>query len=124
MDTVIRDTMRDLEEYARFKFLKYSSCYNDILQYYLYEIGDGYLAEQVPQLKLWLEFGASQKTQISLMGLGLSRTSAVLISEYITNDSMEPEDCIKWLRSIDIEVLGLSPIVVEEINRIIKVYEL
>ncbi|WP_042196283.1 DEAD/DEAH box helicase [Paenibacillus camerounensis] len=122
LDAVIRDTMRDLEEYARFKFLKYSSCYNDILQFYLESINQAKLAEEVPQLKLWLEFGASQKTQISLMALGMSRTSAVMISEYITSDSFEPEDCLKWLRSMDVEVLGFSPIVVAEILKVLTIH--
>lgn len=123
LDAVIRDTMRELEEYARFKFLKYSSCYNDILQFFLESINQTNLAEQVPQLKLWLEFGASQKTQISLMALGLSRTSAVMISEYITNDSFEPEDCLKWLRTVDVEVLGFSPIVVAEILKVLEIHK-
>ena len=35
LQTVIRDTMRDIEEYARFKFVKYSSCYIDILKIFL-----------------------------------------------------------------------------------------
>lgn len=123
LDAVIRDTMRELEEYARFKFLKYSSCYNDILQFYLESVNQINLAEQVPQLKIWLEFGASQKTQISLMALGLSRTSAVMISEYITSDSLEPEDCLKWLRSVDVEVIGFSPIVVAEILKVLMIHK-
>ncbi|MNJ00611.1 hypothetical protein D3C73_1599830 [compost metagenome] len=81
------------------------------------------LAQQVPELKLWLEFGASQKTQISLMALGMSRTSAVMISEYITNDSLEPEDCIKWLKAAEIEVIGFSPIVIEEILKVLTVHD-
>src|SRR5206468_13117686 len=100
LDAVIRDTMRDLEEFARFKFLKYSSCYNDLLRHYFITIGKVELAQQVPELKLWLEFGASQKTQISLMGLGLSRTSAIIISEYIASDALEPYECVSWLKSI------------------------
>lgn len=123
LDTVIRDTMRELEEYARFKFLKYSSCYNDILQFYFESTNQSELAKQVPELKLWLEFGASQKTQISLMALGMSRTSAVMISEYITSDSLEPNECIKWLKSVDIEVLGFSPIVVEEILKVLTIHK-
>lgn len=124
LDTVIRDTMRELEEYARFKFLKFSSCYTDLLEYYFIETGNLELAAQVPQLKIWLEFGASQKTQISLMGLGLSRTSSVALSEYITNDSLDKEGCINWLSKIDIDSFGLSPIVVGEIKKALKTNEL
>jgi hypothetical protein len=122
ISTVIRDTMRDLEEYARFRFLKYSSCYNDLLKYHFISQGNSELAQQVPQLRLWLEFGASQKTQISLMGIGLSRTSAIIISEYIANDSFDFKECIDWLSSIDLEILGLSPIVHGEISKVLLIH--
>ena len=32
---IIRDTMREIEEYARFRFLKYTTCYLDVLRFHL-----------------------------------------------------------------------------------------
>src|ERR1035437_8836627 len=37
--TVIRNTMRDVEEVARFRAPKYLSAYLDVLKYHLHEIG-------------------------------------------------------------------------------------
>ncbi len=32
--TIISDTMREIEEFARFRFLKYTTCYLDVLKFY------------------------------------------------------------------------------------------
>lgn len=116
--TVIRDTMRLIEEYARFKFVKYSSCYIDVLTYYFETIKRDDLIEKIPRIRLWLEFGASQGTQISLIGLGFSRTTAIILSELISKEDLKPIECLKWLNSIDINSLDISSIVVAEVEKI------
>lgn len=121
LQTVIRDTMRDIEEYARFKFVKYSSCYIDILKYFLECNGYEEIVKDIPELSLWLEFGVSQGTQISLMSLGLTRTSAIAISEYIVDTDLTPKQCIEWLKEHNLDSLDLSPIVITEIYNILSV---
>jgi hypothetical protein len=118
--TVIRDVMKDIEEFARFKFAKYSSCYIDILRYFLSEKGHANLLGDIPQLNIWLEFGVSQQTQISLISLGLTRNSAIVISEFIANDKLNRQQCLEWLKTNDPEVLSISPIMTKEIERIIE----
>lgn len=122
LPTVIRDTMRDVEEFVRFKFAKYSSCYVDLLRFYFQSIDKPDLIKRLPQLNIWLEFGASQDTQISLMGLGLSRTSAIAVSEFISNDNLSPKECLKWLNSQNFDSLNISIIIIDEIKRIIKLF--
>lgn len=117
---IIRETMDTVEEFARFRFAKYSSGYINILKYFLkIENKDEYIG-QVPKLHIWLEFGASLDTQIALMGLGLSRTSAIAISEFIANDTFGRDQCIEWLKCHDIKGTGLPLIVIEEINKILE----
>lgn len=120
LDNVIRDTMKDVEEFARFKFAKFSSCYIDILRFYLKEKGEDELIEKIPQLHIWLEFGVSQQTQISLINIGLSRNTAITLSESIANDNLTRQECLNWLKSNDITTLGLSPIMLNEILRTIQ----
>ncbi|WP_340673044.1 DEAD/DEAH box helicase [Brevibacillus agri] len=117
---VIRDTMRDIEEYARFKFVKYSSCYIDVLKYYLMSIDRTDLVEKIPSLNIWLEFGASQLTQVSLMSLGLSRTSAIAVSELIVADGLTAKECIQWLFALNLAGTDLSPIIIEEIRQVLR----
>lgn len=119
LPAIIRETMRDIEEYVRFLFVKQSACYVDILSYYLSSINSE-LVNQVPSLNIWLEFGASQDTQIALMNLGLSRTSAIALSEYIAADNYDMKKCIEWIKATDIELLDLSLIIKEEIKQIIS----
>lgn len=119
IDQVIRDTMKDIEEFARFKFAKYSSCYIDILRFHFTQIDRSDLSEQIPKLNIWLEFGVSQQTQISLISLGLSRNTAINLSEFIANDNLSRVECIDWLIKNDIGGFDISPIMMNEISRII-----
>lgn len=120
LPAIIRDTMKDIEEYVRFLFVKYSACYIDILRLYFEKSDRSDLVKQIPSLNIWLEFGASQDTQISLMNLGLSRTTAIALSEYISADNLDVKQCIKWIKENNINQLDLSSIIKEEINRLEK----
>ncbi len=116
LDVVIRDTMKDVEEFARFKFAKYSACYIDILRYFLTSNNKNELNDKIPDLHIWLEFGVSQGTQVSLISLGLTRQTAITLSEFIANDNLTKEECSQWIKSNDIRTLQISPILIEEIS--------
>ncbi len=121
-DAIIRETMRDVEEFARFKFAKFSSCYIDILRYYLNTSDKKDLAERIPDLNIWLEFGVSQGTQVSLISLGLTRQTAISLSEFIAKDNLSKEECIAWLLKTDLNTLQISPLVTEEIRSKLTAY--
>jgi hypothetical protein len=53
-----------------------------------------------------------------LMSLGLSRTSAIMISELIADDKLDEEACLRWLEDRDLEMLDLPSLVVQEIRRL------
>ncbi len=115
---IIRDTMRDIEEYARFKFVKFSSCYIDLLKVFFLRLGREDLNKKISDLNLWLEFGVSQKTQISLMSMGFSRTAAIALSDYISSDEYSVKECKRWLFDREIKELDLSHIILREIEQI------
>jgi hypothetical protein len=123
LSTVIRDTMRDIEEYARFKFVKYSSCYIDILKYHLSQTNKPELVKRIPELNLWLEFGASQDTQVSLMSLGLTRTTAIALSDFMDDLNYSRKECIQWLIKKDLRSLKLSTIMLNEIEKVVGFYK-
>lgn len=118
LDAIIRETMKDIEEYARFRFLKFSTCYTDILGYYFLEKGDLDAIKKLPPINLWLEFGASKQTQISLMGMGFTRTAALEISELMVIDNYDKEKCLEWFNRNNVDALGLSELIVREISKI------
>ncbi|MDQ8738245.1 DEAD/DEAH box helicase [Paenibacillus sp. LHD-38] len=117
---VIRDSMQHIEEFARFKFVKFSSCYTDVLKVYFEENNRQDLIEEIPKMNIWLEFGASQATQISLMSLGLSRTSSIALSEFIVADGLDVSECLKWLESLDTSTLDISSIIITELTQVVE----
>lgn len=117
---VIREVMKDVEEIARYQAPKLLACYNDILGYYLESVGRSDLRKEVHDLSLYLELGLSQQTQISLVGMGLSRTAAVMLSELIAKDNLNPIDCVNWISENDPAINELPKLVVVEINNVLK----
>ena len=119
LPVVIREVMDDVEKFVRFKFAKESSCYIDILRYFLELHNKHELLNDIPQLNLWLEFGVSQKTHLSLLSLGLSRNTVIELSNYIIDTQMSKEESLSWIKEQDLEQLDLSPIIVEDIKKIL-----
>lgn len=117
--SVIRNTMRDVEEVARFRAPKFLSAYLDVLKFYLDEVGESDLLPEGLRFDLFLEFGVATQTLLSLIGIGLSRTSAVALNEYISNDSMSEEDVLDWLQQSGWQSFDLPVIVVREIEILI-----
>lgn len=118
--TIIRDTMRDIEEYARFRFLKYTTCYIDVLKLYFGSKGDYASIDKIPQLNLWLEFGASKTTQISLMAMGFTRTAALEFSDLIVDENYDKEQCLRWFLTNNIHAMDLPASIINEAERIIE----
>jgi hypothetical protein len=53
------------------------------------------------------------------MGIGLSRTSAIALSEFITKDDLDEVQVTDALRALNLEGLGMSPIIVAEIRKVL-----
>lgn len=119
VDSVCRDTMEQVENFARFRFAKESSCYVDILRFFLTEIDRLDLLDDIPELNLWLEFGVSQETQLSLLSLGLSRNTVIAISEFINETNLSKQECMDWLNNVDLSSLDLSPIMIADLNKLL-----
>ena len=91
--------MNEVEQIARFEAPRGLSCYCDVLAQYLREIDREDFLEQLPLFNVFLELGVNQQTQIALIGIGLSRTSTIAISELITADSLTESQVLHWLGS-------------------------
>lgn len=116
--TLIRNVMKDVEEIARYYAPKLLGCYNDLLKAYLIKIKRYDLVAEVEDVGVFLELGVSLKTQISLIGLGFSRTASIMISELIPDDSFDEKECIEWIKDNKQDILDLPKLVQKEIDRI------
>lgn len=118
--SIIRDTMKEIEEFARFRFLKYTTCYLDILKYYFESINNPIAIKQIPPIRLWLEFGASKTTQISLMSMGFTRTAALELSDLMVSNDYDKVKCINWFNTNDVHSMDISPTILQEVDKILS----
>lgn len=117
---LIRSTMDDVETIARFQAPKYLSCYVDLLKHFLSSIDRHDLLDDIMELNVLLEFGVSQMTQLSLIGLGLSRSTAIALSELISDTSLNEEQCVAWLLSNEWMTEGMPELSKREVEKILE----
>lgn len=116
---IIRDTLDDIENDLRFRYVKYTSCYCDLLKEALQRTAHTDLVERIPAIALFLELGASSRTMINLVGLGLSRMTASLVAAKAANKNMERPEAQQWLLRENWNESDLSRICVKEIRRVL-----
>lgn len=118
--TIIRDTLDDIENQLRFRYVKYTSCYQDLLAEALRRTGNEEYIQSIPSISLYLELGAASRTMISLVGLGLSRTTAGLVAGRASNLNMDRPEALRWLSRQPWDTADISPICVREIRRVVE----
>lgn len=118
--SVIRETMERVERIARFETPKYLHAYLDILRTVLIARGREDILPPTEDFWLYLEFGVSKRTQLSLMALGLSRSSVTSLSNFIVEDNFSEAQCLNWLLTNDWREFGLARLVEVEIEAVIK----
>jgi hypothetical protein len=116
---IIRETMENVEQELRFRYVKYFMCYNAILRVALVRADKADYVKNIPEIPLFLELGGSSGVMINLMALGLSRTSAESLADYITDKEMSMPDLREWLQKLDVVTLDISPICMREIQTLI-----
>lgn len=109
----IRKVLKDVEQYARFEGPLFLACYADVLNEAIPPSSEH---DEARDIAMMMELGVSRVTEVSMMSLGLSRTSVVALSEYIVPDDLTPELSLAWIASRDIAALDLPALVVAEIQ--------
>lgn len=118
--TIIRSVLEDIETDLRFRYVKYVSCYRDLLEEALRRTGREELIGSVPPIHLFLELGAYSGTMVSLLSLGVSRTTAGLISAKAVSQDLGRTEVEQWLLREKWEESGLSPICIRELTAIVQ----
>ena len=115
----IRDLFREIEEELRYKYVKYTNIYLQVLSHVLREKGYEDLADKLLPLPLFLEFGASNRVLVNLMSLGLSRTSAILLQRTVSlPDEMSVAECRRYLEAMNLARIAIPAICKSEIARL------
>lgn len=122
ISAAIRKLFDELESVLRFKYVKYLRAYNDVLGAVLTQRGLARMAEQLVPLHLYIEYGAARQTLVSLMSMGLSRTTAILFKN-LRNlpDDLDRARCQRHIDLVDVASLQLPEVCLDEIRRIRRV---
>lgn len=118
VSSAIRGVMEDIDNKLRFKYVKYITCYNDILIAALIKTNNEDLISTIPNIPLYLELGASAETMINFMELGLSRTTSKVLLDHIKRQNMSLQEVKDYINSMDLESFTISPICIKEIRGI------
>ncbi|KML07910.1 hypothetical protein VK92_01970 [Burkholderia sp. LK4] len=114
---IIKYVLREIEETLRFKYVKFLSCYLDLLRHALLVEGEDEI-DFLP-IPLFLELGACSKTMVSCMDLGLSRIAAREVMDLLKSKDLNTVIVRRRLSLMPTRARNeLSPLVVREIQRL------
>lgn len=111
---LIREVLVDIENVARYEAPKLLACYSDVVLHAAGKL-NRIPPEQVDDVELMLELGVPRRTDMSLMSLGLSRSTTRSIADFIALDNMTPEACADWIVNTDPERLDLPRFAIREL---------
>lgn len=114
--SIIRKLMDNIERNLRFKYVKYTACYIEILRYAFIE-NKIYKSSKIANIPLFLELGASSDTMISCLELGMSRFAAKELADAMKKGRLKPQQVKKWLIENSLGE-NVSPLVLRELKRI------
>lgn len=118
-NSIIRETLKSIENDLRFRYVKYLSCYTSVLSECLVSTGNPGMVTSIPNLSLYMEMGASSKTMLSLLDLGISRVTASLLTRQLVNKDMGVTEVLKSIRNLDLLSLDLPNASINEIRQAI-----
>ena len=115
--TEIRSIIGLINENARYFVPKYLACYSDCVSQWFASNNREDLIEEVRNISDLLETGVSERTTLTLVGLGLSRTAAVAVASKIPASDLGVDAAVDWLRRRDLDALDLSSVIIGEIAK-------
>lgn len=116
---VVRETLELIEKQVRFQCVRLLGCYEAVLGQLLIDAGRPDLARGIPDVALYLEMGAADRTSISLMSLGVSRPTATQLARQAPSQTLDVEAALTWLASMPGAVTRLRGAAREEVGSIV-----
>jgi superfamily II DNA/RNA helicase len=120
INVTIRQTLDLVEKELRFNYVRVFGCYASLLSLALKNKGLEDMRKSLPSIALYLEVGASDKTMISFIALGLSRLAAKRLTNICPIKTFNVEEARVWLLRQDLEVLGFSKYIRREVDLALK----
>lgn len=122
INNAIRELFRDLEDGLRYRYVKYTRIYGEVLHSVLVERGLRQEADTLLPLHLFLEYGAASETLINLMAIGLSRTSAIFFNSFLSlRRNLTSPECQEYINSVNLDRSSLPAICKAEISKLRRI---
>jgi hypothetical protein len=86
---IVRDTLELVERDVRYQCVRLFNCYTSIILQIFDDLKLEGFREDVPSVPLFLEVGASDRTMISLMALGISRVVAMRLAPQAPSQNLD-----------------------------------
>jgi superfamily II DNA/RNA helicase len=113
---VIRDTLALIENDIRFKVVRVFTTYNALLSAAYAAEGLYSALETIQPIPLFLEVGASDRTMMSFIEVGASRSLAVELTRRARTRNLQRKQAEEWLVAVQAAELGLSRSMFEEVE--------
>ena len=118
-NTEARGLFDDIETALRFRYVKYTRCYLDLLEHALTVTENEEAIPSIPPIYLFLELGACSNTMMSLIGLGVSRTTSSLLSEKAPRTDMDTKAVKNWLSGMSLNNFELPTALKDEVKALV-----
>ncbi len=112
----IRGTLELVEKELRFNYVRILGCYAAVLSHAFDIYSLEKMKERMPSISLYLEVGASDKTMISFIAIGISRLAAKKLNDICPYKNMTVKEAKEWISAQDLEILGFSALVRRDIQ--------
>lgn len=120
--SLIRGVLNTLENQVRYNLVRYLKIYRETLIYVLISKGEVNKAEKVENISAYLEFGSCNPVELSLMSIGLSRSTALFLNNKVnfSRDS-SPENLIEFLSTKNLEAIKIPEFRLREIQEVLGI---
>ncbi|WP_337021232.1 DEAD/DEAH box helicase [Pantoea anthophila] len=96
--SLIREVLNTLENQVRYNLVRYLKIYRETLICVLISRGEEDKAEKVENISAYLEFGSCNPVELSLMAIGVSRSTALFLkNKFRFPSDSSPESIINFL---------------------------
>ncbi|WP_336760309.1 DEAD/DEAH box helicase [Paenibacillus sp. USHLN196] len=119
LTSLVKSQVEFLNNTIRYKIVKYTQVYTEVLREYLLSINKNDEADKLINLPAYLEYGASTVPALEFMAIGLPREAALVLSNklgYLENYTAEI--CLEWLRKLDVESLNTTTYLKKQISKV------
>ena len=130
----VRKVFKDIDDYVRYLIPKLLFCYIDVLNFYYEQSGNYDLIYEDLDIDTIFEYGIENKTQLSMITLGLSRSTILKLFEIkyddehylVDNVDMDELKALNWLFE-NIKYIKdnkkLPKLLIEEIEETLRLYD-